>query len=209
LLLCKCAFLQLPIASNNELIKNFVEISQLIEREKLMKKKEVVNLIYLLILFSFILTGCNGTSIASSTATSEPTTGTIKGKILRDDGNPLVDWVHGETGYLILICSENNNTQGECLHEEDMQKDISEIVASICETSDWSPNCKLHHRIGAYDLGLSIDGSYIFLGVNPGKYDLLLILISNGIAASIELINVDPVQAGKTVEYNFQTGPAP
>ena len=170
-----------------------------------MKKKEVISLIYLLLFFLFILTGCGGLSLAPSTATSEPTTGTIKGKILRADGKPLVDIIRGETGYLILICSENNNARAECLHDDDMQKDLSEIVGSICETTDRSNNCKLHLMIGANELGISGNGSYIFPAVFPGKYDLLLIIFSNGIATTIHLINVDPVQAGKTVEYNFTT----
>jgi hypothetical protein len=170
-----------------------------------MKKKEVISLIYLFLVFSFILTGCNGSSPAPSTATSMPTMGAIKGKILRADGKPLVDMFRGETGYLILICSKNNSSKGECLNEEDMQKDISEIVASICETTDSSNNCKLHLMLGANELGISGNGSYIFPAVFPGKYDLLLIMISNGIATTIQLTNVDPVQAGKTVEYNFTT----
>lgn len=170
-----------------------------------MKKKEVISLISLLLILSFILTGCAGSSLAPPTATSEPTTGTIKGKILNADGKPLVDIFRGETGYLILICPENNTLQRQCLHEEDLQKDVSEIIASICEIGETSDSCELYLRLGAYDLGASGTGSYIFPAVFPGEYDLLLIIISNGIAMTIELINVDPVEAGKTVEYNFTT----
>lgn len=166
-----------------------------------MKKKEVISLISLLLILSFILTGCAGSSLAPPTATSEPTTGTIKGKILNADGKPLVDMFRGETGYVILICSESNTLQRQCLHEEDLQKDVSEIIASICEIGETSDNCELYLMLGANELGA--DGSYIFPAVFPGEYDLLLIIISNEIAISIELINVDPVEAGKTVEYNF------
>jgi hypothetical protein len=172
---------------------------------KTMKKRKVINLKYLLLFLSFILFGCGGLSLAPPTATSEPTTGTIKGKILGADGKPFVDMIRGETGYIILVCPETNNVRAECLRGEDMQKDVSEIVASICEISDRSNNCRLHLMIGANELGVSGDGSYIFPAVFPGKYDLLLIIFSNGIATTIHLINVDPVQAGKTVEYNIPT----
>ena len=170
-----------------------------------MKKNEVMNLISLLLILSFILTACAGSSPSPSTATSEPTMGAIEGKILGADGKPLVDMFRGEIGYLILICTENNNASRECLHAEDLQKDVSEIIASICEIGDLSNNCKLHLMLGANKLGISGNGSYVFPAVSPGKYDLLLIIISNGIATTIHLINIDPVQAGKTVEYNFPT----
>ena len=168
-----------------------------------MKIKKVISRMYLLLFFSFILTGCGGLSLAPPTATSEPTTGTLEGKILRADGKPLVDMTRGETGYLVLICSGSNVARAECLHDEDMQKDVLEIVASICDTTDLSNNCKLHLMIGANELGVSGTGSYIFPAVYPGKYDLLLIIFSNGITTTIQLTNVDPVEAGKTVEYDF------
>jgi hypothetical protein len=170
-----------------------------------MKKNKLISATYFLLFFSFLLTGCGGLSLAPATATSEPTMGKLKGKLLQADGKPLVDMMRGETGYLILVCSEDSDARAECLHDDDLQKDLSEIVASICDTTDWSDNCKLHLMIGANELGISGTGSYLFPAVYPGKYDLLLIMFSNGIATTIQLTNVDPVQAGKTVEYNFTT----
>jgi hypothetical protein len=168
-----------------------------------MKNKKVVGPISLIVILSFILSGCDRSLVAPSKATSERTMGTITGKISRADGKPLVNVIGGDIGYVILICSGNNNSNGECLREEDMQRDVSEIVSSICDIGEISSNCKLHLMIGASKLGAN--GGYIFPAVFPGKYDLLLVVISNGIAVTIRLLNVEPVQAGKTVEFNFAT----
>ena len=83
------------------------------------------------------------------------------------------------------------------------KKQAVEILASICDTIDQSPHCKFHIMIGADDI--SHTGSYLFPAVFPGDYDLLLIAVSNGIAMSVRLTDVDSVQAGETVEYNFTT----
>jgi hypothetical protein len=177
------------------------KISYLLTRRKVMGKKGKIRLLSFTLLFSIILTGCNASLTAPVKATSEPTTGSITGKILSADGKPLVDVMRGEIGYIILICPDNSNSRGECVSKVDLKKGGSEIVASICGTLEMSSNCKLHLMLGATEV--TANGSYIFPAVFPGKYELLLIIISNGIAVSIELINVDPVQAGNTVEYNF------
>jgi hypothetical protein len=168
-----------------------------------MNRKVIPNLLSFISLFSIVLTGCNSQVTIPEIATNEPTTGSITGKILDADGKPLLDVMRGEIGYVILICPEDSNPRGECLSKEDMDKGVSEIVASICDTLDRSSNCKLHLMLGATEV--VANGNYIFPTVFPGKYELLLIIISNGVIISIELINVDPVQAGNTVEYNYST----
>ena len=169
-----------------------------------MNKKGRIRLHSVILLFSILLAGCNDLLSAPSKATSEPTMGSIEGKILSADGKPLVKVMSGEIGYVVLICPDDSNSRGECLSKDDFSnKGVSEIVASICDTLDRSSNCKLHLMLGATNV--VADGSYIFPAVFPGKYELLLIIISNGTALSIELINVDPVQAGNTVVYNFTT----
>ena len=66
--------------------------------------KGKIRLLSFILLFSIILTGCNAPFTAPVKATSEPTLGSIKGKILSADGKPLVDVIRGEIGYVILIC---------------------------------------------------------------------------------------------------------
>jgi hypothetical protein len=165
-----------------------------------MKQKGLIHLASIAVLLSLLLTGCGS---STPEPTSVPTTGTIKGKILRSDGKSLVDEFAGEYGYVILICAGTNIPKSECLREQDLQKDVSEILASICDTVDQSPHCKFHKMIGADDI--SHTGSYIFPAVFPGDYDLLLIVVSNGIAMTVQLTDVDSVQAGETVEYDFTT----
>jgi hypothetical protein len=168
-----------------------------------MNRKVIFTLILFISLFSIVLTGCNSLVKIPEAPTIEPNTGSITGKILDADGKPLLDIMGGDIGYVILMCPEDYKPRGECLSTADIDNGGSEIVTSICETLDRSSKCKLHLMLGASKV--VANGSYIFPSVFPGKYNLLLIMISNGVAISIELINVDPVQAGKTVEYNFST----
>jgi len=168
-----------------------------------LKREDVVKALLYNIIISVLLCACSGISNVQPQATSTSMTGTITGKILTEKGEPLIKVLQGEIGYVVLICQDEGIVRGECLYKEDLQKDANEIISSICEIGDTSNQCKLHLMIGATKI--VANGSYLFPAVLPGSYRLLVIIISNGIITTIELKNVDPVEAGKTVEKNFFT----
>ena len=96
-----------------------------------------------------------------------------------------------------------NDQDVECLHESDLDLDVSVLLSSICDDNDVSESCLLHW--GRSAAKITEGGSYIMLDVAPEKYDLEIILISSGIVLKVHVINVEPVQAGGAVLYDFVT----
>jgi hypothetical protein len=56
---------------------------------------------------------------------------------------------------------------------------------------------------GAAKIGWN--GEYNIPVVRPGQYDLILILVHGGVMAIVQLLHVEPVEAGKVTRYDFQT----
>jgi hypothetical protein len=131
-----------------------------------------------------------------------PNTGSITGHILTAQGDPLVNVSTGEQGIVALFCPDPE-LDVECLHEDYSDLDISLLLASICDTYDGAASCLLHWGTSAAKTGP--DGSYTLTDVPPGTYDLILMIVSSGVVVTIQLINVDPVQAGEITVHDFAT----
>jgi len=145
----------------------------------------------------------NSTGISeAATLSAQTATGSIAGMVVDKNRVPLVNVQQGDVGIVALFCP-TNDLDVECLHENDMDLDISVLLSSICDANDISESCLLHW--GRSAAKITAGGSYILRDIPPGEYDLEVIIISSGIVLTVHVINVEPVQAGETTLYDFVT----
>lgn len=144
--------------------------------------------------------GRTGNGLLEMLAT--PTTGSITGMVLDDNGNPLVNIYDEETLIVALFCS-SNDSDIECLHEEFWDMDIEVLFDSICEADDTASNCLLHLGQGA--ASVEADGSYTIADVPPGQYGLVFMLSVPGMKQISNNSDIEPVQAGEITEYDIAT----
>lgn len=163
-----------------------------------------IGLLFMLVFALIVnfLNRCSRPATPQQPIVNRPPTGTLAGMVLNKNRQPLVNTEQGELGIIALLCS--NGTQNvECLDENEAQMDGSALFSSICEANDPADTCLLHWGQGAAQIDAK--GSYIMRNIPTGEYDLLLIIFDSGIAMSVHIKNVDPVQANQITYYEFVT----
>jgi len=139
------------------------------------------------------------------TPTPIPTTGSITGMVLGDDGKPLLNINDQEILIVALFCPSDDSAI-ECFHEINQGMDFDALYGSICEADVTASNCLLHFGQGA--AVVEADGSYTIAGVPPGQHGLVFLYHFPDLGGysirgySIER-HVESVQAGKTTEYDI------
>ncbi len=129
-------------------------------------------------------------------------TGTIRGMVLDDDGEPLVNIYDQETLRVALFCP-GDDSDIECLHQDFWDMDMDVLLDSICDANDTAKNCVLHLGKGA--TSVEADGSYSLTDLSPGQYGLIFVFSGPGLMQSSLKQDVKPIQAGETIEYDIKT----
>lgn len=132
----------------------------------------------------------------------DPTTGTITGKVLDDDGKPLGNVYDKETLIVALYCSDSD-ADVECLHEDFWDLEMDTLFNAVCESDDTSSGCLLHLGQGA--ASVQADGSYTIANVPPGQYGLVFMFRGLGLSQTLLMRDVASVQAGESAEYDIAT----
>ncbi len=185
--------------------------SDLISRSKERSSRRLLQQAFGLTLIVLLLAGCGGAS-AKPTATltpvpptATPTTGSITGMVLGDDGKPLLNINDQEILIVALFCSSDDSVI-ECFHEINPEMDFDFLYGSICEADVTASNCLLHFGQGAAPV--ETDGSYTITGIPPGQYGLVFLYYFpelDGYSVRGYRIerHVESVQAGKITEHDI------
>jgi hypothetical protein len=138
-------------------------------------------------------------------STPVPTTGSITGMVLGDDGKPLLNINDQETMIVALFCPDDDSAI-ECFPEITQEMDFDVLYASICEAGVAGDDCLLHFGQGA--VPVEADGSYTITNIPPGQYGLIFLYHFPEMGGysvrgfSIER-QVEPVQMGELTENDI------
>ena len=162
-----------------------------------MKRAKVFLIMFGLLLSSILLLSCGmGGSSASST------TGTITGKVLDVNGEPLRN-IHEEEVLVVTLFCFDDNSNVECLHEDFWDIELDVLLNSICKEDDTANDCLIH--LGQNSTSVETNGSYTITDVPPGEYGLVLIYKGDGLMGTTLERDLDPVQAGKVTKCDIET----